>query len=70
MTIAEICAEHGVSRQTLHALRANPDSGFPEGVIEKGSTRPKYSRRLVAAYFVANPLRPGRRTELERPDEQ
>jgi len=70
MTIAEICAEHGVSRQTLHAIRANPDSGFPEGVVEKGSTRPKYRRSAVAAYFEAHPLRPGRRTDLERPDEQ
>lgn len=66
MTIAEICAEHGVSRQTLHTLRANPDSGFPEGVVESGSTRPKYPRRLVALYFEAHPLRPGRRTDLER----
>ncbi|MEV8349033.1 hypothetical protein ACFVTT_15750 [Streptomyces niveus] len=66
MTIAEICAEHGVSRQTLHTLRANPNSGFPEGVIAPGSTRPKYPRRAVAAYFEAHPLRPGRRTDLEQ----
>jgi hypothetical protein len=70
MTIAEICAEHGVSRQTLHTLRTNPDSGFPEGVVEPGSTRAKYRRAEVAAYFVKNPLRPGRRTDLQRPDEQ
>jgi hypothetical protein len=69
MTIADICAEHGVSRQTLHAIRANPESGFPAAVILPGSTRPKYSRRAVAAYFEANPLRPGRRTDLERPSE-
>ncbi|MEV8394807.1 MULTISPECIES: hypothetical protein [unclassified Streptomyces] len=70
MTIAEICAEHGVSRQTLHTIRANPDSGFPKGVVAPGSTRPKYPRQDVADYFTANPLRPGRRTDLERPDEQ
>lgn len=70
MTIAEICAEHGVSRTTLHTLRANPDSGFPAGVTEPGSTRQKWRRSDVAAYFEANPPRPGRRTDLERPDEQ
>lgn len=69
MTITEICAEHGVSRQTLHSLRADPNSGFPAGVIERGTTRPKYPRGLVAAYFEANPLRPGRRTDLERPQQ-
>jgi predicted DNA-binding transcriptional regulator AlpA len=69
MTIAEICAEHGVSRQTLHGLRANPDSGFPQPVGTPGSTRPRYRRSEVAAYFEAHPLRPGRRTDLEQPEQ-
>lgn len=69
MTIADICAEYGVSRQTLHALRANPDSGFPAAVVPPGSTRQRYPRRAVAAYFAANPKRPGRRTDLQRPAE-
>ncbi|MFB6875693.1 hypothetical protein [Streptomyces sp. NPDC056323] len=68
MTIAEICAEHGVSRQTLHTIRANPDSGFPPAVIEPGSTRQKYPRKAVAEYFAKHPLRPGRRTDLEAGD--
>lgn len=70
MTITEICDEHGVSRQTLHKLRADPESGFPQPLGTPGSTRPRYSRRLVAEFFEAHPLRPGRRTDLERPDEQ
>lgn len=70
MTIAEICAEHGVSRVTLHGLRANPDSGFPAPVQKAGSTRVFYPRSLVAAYFEEHPLQPGRRTDLERPTEQ
>ncbi|MFD3980782.1 hypothetical protein ACFWR6_19545 [Streptomyces griseus] len=64
MTIAEICAAHGVSRQTLHTIRANPDSGFPAPVPAGGSTRLRYPRRAVADYFTANPLRPGRRTDI------
>jgi transposase-like protein len=68
MTIAEICAEHGVSRQTLHRLRADPGSGFPEPLVIPGSTRAKYPRAAVAAYFAAHPLRPGRRTDLESDD--
>lgn len=66
MSIAEICAEHGVSRQTLHTIRADPDSGFPGPVIEPGSTRQRYRRSAVAAYFADRPLRPGRRTDLEK----
>ncbi|MFE5658345.1 hypothetical protein ACFQ9H_19410 [Streptomyces sp. NPDC056517] len=69
MTIAEICAAHGVSRQTLHKLRADPASGFPEPVLVAGSTRAKYPRAAVAAYFAAHPLRPGRRTDLQPGDE-
>lgn len=64
MTIAEICAEHEVSRQTLHAIRANPESGFPDPVRTVGSTRLRYPRRLVAAYFEDHPLRPGHRTDI------
>lgn len=66
MTIAEICDEHGVSRQTLHRLRADPDSGFPEPMRPGGSTRLRYPRRAVAEFFAANPLRPGRRTDLKK----
>ncbi|MFF7365642.1 helix-turn-helix domain-containing protein [Streptomyces sp. NPDC008125] len=65
MTIAEICAEHGLSRQTLHAIRARPNSVFPGPVPAAGSTRLRFPRRDVAAYFEANPPRQGRRTDLE-----
>lgn len=68
MTIAQICAEHGVSRQTLHRLRADPDSGFPEPVRDGRSTRLRYPRHLVAQFFDTKPLRPGRRTDLEQPE--
>lgn len=68
MTIAEICTEHGVSRQTLHKLRADPASGFPAPIPVPGSTRARYPRAAVARYFAEHPLRPGRRTDLESPD--
>ncbi|MGW4256909.1 hypothetical protein [Streptomyces californicus] len=66
MTIAEICAEHRVSRQTLHRLRADPDSGFPDPVRDGRSTRLRYPRALVAQFFRDNPLQPGRRTDLDK----
>lgn len=68
MTIAEICDEYGVSRQTLHAARINPDSGFPQPEYEPGSLRPKFRRTAIADYFAANPKRPGRRTDLAPKD--
>ncbi|MFD0078204.1 hypothetical protein ACFVIY_37885 [Streptomyces sp. NPDC127166] len=68
MTITQICDEHGVSRQTLHKLRADAASGFPAPITVPGSTRAVYPRAAVAAYFAAHPLRPGRRTDLQSND--
>lgn len=66
LSIAEICDEYGVSRQALHARRADPAGGFPEGVVPPGSTRAKYRRSDLDSYFAAHPVAPGRRTDLQR----
>ncbi|WP_327385019.1 helix-turn-helix transcriptional regulator [Streptomyces sp. NBC_01207] len=62
LSIAEIAQEFSVSRQTLHTARVR--GGFPEPVPVPGSTRQKWDRGAVAAYFQANPKRPGTRTDL------
>lgn len=66
MTIAEIAAMIGRSRQLVHRLAAN-DKAFPPAIVGEGSVRPRYSRDAIAAYWAdreAN-LRQGRRTDLE-----
>ncbi|MFF8286178.1 helix-turn-helix transcriptional regulator [Streptomyces albus] len=62
MTVTEIAEEHGVSRQTVHAYRRR--GIFPQPVEGKGSTRPRFRADEVAAFFSANPKRPGKRTDL------
>lgn len=62
MTTTEIAAEHGVSRQTVHTHRKN--GAFPKPVEGEGSTRPRFRADEVAAFFVANPPAPGKRTDL------
>ncbi|WP_405991080.1 hypothetical protein [Streptomyces sp. NBC_00986] len=66
LSIAQICADYGITRQTLHDRRTAPDSGFPEGVGQPGSTRVKWRRRDLDTYFAAHPVSPGRRTDLQR----
>ncbi|MFI2632603.1 helix-turn-helix transcriptional regulator [Streptomyces collinus] len=62
MTVSEIALEHGVSRQTVHSYRTR--GSFPKPVEGEGSTRPRFRADEVAAWFAANPPRPGKRTDL------
>jgi hypothetical protein len=65
MTVTEIAAEHGVSRQTIHTYRRT--GIFPSPVEGEGSTRPRFRADDVAAFFEANPKQPRkkRRPQLE-----
>ncbi|WP_394434536.1 helix-turn-helix transcriptional regulator [Streptomyces sp. SGAir0957] len=67
MTTTEIAAEHGVTRQTVHAHRKR--GAFPKPVEGEGSTRPRFRADEVAAFFAANPPSPGKRTDLASRDE-
>lgn len=62
MTVTEIAAEHGVTRQTVHTHRKR--GVFPKPVEGEGSTRPRFRADEVAAFFAANPPTPGKRTDL------
>lgn len=64
MTIPEIAADRGVSRQLVHRI-AQSDPAFPPPVITPGSTRAKYPADKVAEFFDKRVIRPGRRTDLE-----
>jgi excisionase family DNA binding protein len=64
LTIKEIAEEFGISRQALHRLRSR--GVFPSPVMTGGSTRLRFERSAVEAYFAAHPKRPGRRTDLTR----
>nr|WP_277349314.1 DUF6221 family protein [Streptomyces sp. N502] len=67
MTVSEIAEEHGVSRQSVHSYRRR--GTFPKPVEGEGSTRPRFRAHEVAAWFAANPPRPGKRTDLATRDE-
>lgn len=67
MTVSEIAEEHGVSRQSVHSYRTR--GTFPKPVEGEGSTRPRFREDEVAAWFAANPPRPGKRTDLATRDE-
>jgi predicted DNA-binding transcriptional regulator AlpA len=56
MTVTEIAAEHGVSRQTIHTYRRT--GIFPSPVEGEGSTRPRFREDEVDAFFKANPKQP------------
>lgn len=70
MTTAEIAAEHGVSRQTIHTYRRT--GIFPSPVAGEGSTRPRFREDEVVAFFKANPKQPRkkRRTQPEQRGER
>ncbi|SCF83884.1 MULTISPECIES: helix-turn-helix domain-containing protein [unclassified Streptomyces] len=68
MTTTEIAAEHGVSRQTIHSYRRT--GAFPKPAEGDGSTRPRFREDEVAAFFAANPKRPGKRTDLPPTQQQ
>lgn len=68
MTVTEIAAEHGVSRQTVHTYRRT--GAFPRPVEGEGSTRPRFRADEVAAFFVANPKQPGKKRTDPAPAEQ
>jgi len=56
MTMPEIAAEHGVSRQTIHTYRRT--GIFPSPVEGEGSTRLRFREDEVVAFFEANPKQP------------
>jgi predicted DNA-binding transcriptional regulator AlpA len=68
MTTMEIAAEHGVSRQSIHAYRRT--GAFPEPVEGEGSTRPRFRADEVAAFFAANPKQPGKKRTDPSPTDQ
>lgn len=65
MTITEIAEMVGRSRQLIHRL-ATTDPTFPSGVLEPGSTRPKYQRAAISEWWANRDVRQGRRTDLEK----
>lgn len=65
MTVTEIAAEHGVSRQTIHTYRRT--GIFPSPVEGEGSTRPRFREDEVVAFFEANPKQPRKK---RRPQQQ
>jgi predicted DNA-binding transcriptional regulator AlpA len=67
MTVTEIAAEHGVSRQTIHTYRRT--GIFPSPVEGEGSTRPRFREDEVAAFFKANPKQP-RKKRRPQPEQQ
>ncbi|MFI9154518.1 helix-turn-helix transcriptional regulator [Streptomyces sp. NPDC053367] len=67
MTVTEIAAEHGVSRQTIHTYRRT--GIFPSPVAGEGSTRPRFREDEVAAFFEANPKQP-RKKRRPQPEQQ
>ncbi|MFI8792668.1 hypothetical protein [Streptomyces sp. NPDC055105] len=64
LTIPEIAADRGVSRQLVHRI-ARSDPNFPSPVLEAGSTRAKYPADKIAEFFSKRVVQPGRRTDLE-----
>ncbi|MGQ4437878.1 helix-turn-helix transcriptional regulator [Streptomyces violaceoruber] len=64
LTIPEIAAARGVTRQLVHRI-AQSDPAFPPPVITPGSTRAKYPADKVEEFFANRVVRPGRRTDLE-----
>jgi predicted DNA-binding transcriptional regulator AlpA len=62
LSLAQITQRFGVSRTTLHTLRSQ--GVFPDPETVPGSTRLRWRESAVAAYFEANPLRQGARTDL------
>lgn len=64
MTIPEIAADRGISRQLVHRI-AKSDPEFPSPVITPGSTRAKYPSDKVEEFFANRVTQPGRRTDLE-----
>ncbi|MFJ4682030.1 helix-turn-helix transcriptional regulator [Streptomyces sp. NPDC088789] len=67
MTVAEIAAEHEVSRQSIHTYRRT--GIFPPPVEGEGSTRLRFREGEVAAFFKANPKQP-RKKRRPRDDQQ
>src|SRR5690606_38893231 len=67
MTVTEIAAEHGVSRQTIHTYRRT--GIFPSAVAGEGSTRLRFREDEVVAFFKANPKQPRKKRRLQ-PDQQ
>lgn len=64
LTIPEIAADRGVSRQLVHRI-ARSDPKFPAPVLEPGSTRAKYAADAIDEFFTNRVTQPGRRTDLE-----
>lgn len=63
MTMTDIAAEHGVSRQTIHTYRRT--GIFPSPVAGEGSTRLRFREDEVVAFFKANPKQPRKKRRLQ-----
>lgn len=61
LTVPEITERYGISRQAIHTYRQR--GVFPHPAPEQGSTRLRFREDEVDAFFVANPKRPGKRTD-------
>ncbi|MEV6105727.1 hypothetical protein AB0M28_13570 [Streptomyces sp. NPDC051940] len=67
VNLSQLAVELGVTRQWLHALRTK-DPKFPAARRQPGSTRDVWDLAEARAYYDARELRPGERTDLQRPD--
>lgn len=63
MTIPEIAAHKGLTRQLIHRL-ATTDPDWPEPAVQAARTR-VYREADIDAYFAARKVKPGRRTDRE-----
>lgn len=61
LSVKEIMATHGVSRQSLHTYRQDP--GFPHPVSRQGTGGLRWREDEVAAWFQANPKQQGKKRD-------
>jgi predicted DNA-binding transcriptional regulator AlpA len=61
LTVKEIMATHGISRQSLHTYRQDP--GFPSPVSRPGTGGLRWREDELAAWFAVNPKQQGKKRE-------
>lgn len=61
LTVKEIMAKHGVSRQSLHTYRQDPT--FPLPVSRPGTGGLRWREDELAAWFAANPKQQGKKRD-------
>lgn len=71
MTIPKLAERAGVSRTYIHRLATDPAEGWPAPVFRPGSSRPEYDVAWFDEYWAARQgrIRQGKRTDLEKPEE-